>query len=166
MIRLTALPPSLPLHHPAALIATWFGAGLIRPAPGTWGTLFAFPFAVATGWAGGSWALLACSVAAFAGGIWAAGKYCQAAETDDASEVVIDEVAAIFLVLAALPMTPVAWGAAFVLFRFFDILKPWPIGAMERRFKGGFGVMIDDIAAALFAIFTFIFLDILWLVLT
>lgn len=166
MIRLTALPPSLPFHHPVALIATWFGAGLLRPAPGTWGTLFAFPFAIAIGWAGGSWALLACSLIAFAGGIWAAGKYCQAAGKDDASEVVIDEVAAIFLVLAALPMTPVAWGAAFVLFRFFDILKPWPIGAIERRFKGAFGVMIDDIAAALMAIFSFILLDILWLVLT
>lgn len=166
MIRLTALPPSLPLHHPAALIATWFGAGLIRPAPGTWGTLFAFPFAFAIGWAGGSWALLFCSVAAFAGGIWAAGQFCLAAEKDDAPEVVIDEVAAIFLVLAALPMTPVAWVSAFFLFRFFDILKPWPISTIERRFRGGFGVMIDDIAAALFAIFSFILIDTLWLVLT
>ena len=166
MIRLTALPPSLPLHRPATLIATWFGAGLIRPAPGTWGTLFAFPFAVAIGWAGGSWALFFCSCAAFAGGLWAAGQFCQAAEKDDAPEVVIDEVAAIFLVLAALPMTPVAWGAAFFLFRFFDILKPWPISTIERRFKGGFGVMIDDIVAALFAIFSFIILDTLWLVLT
>lgn len=166
MARLTSLPPSLPFHHPAALVATWFGTGLIRPAPGTWGTLFTFPVALAIGWTGGAWALLACSMLAFAGGIWAAGHFCTAAGKDDAPEVVIDEVSAVLLVLAALPMTPVGWVAAFFLFRFFDILKPWPISAIERRFKGGFGVMIDDIIAALFAIFTYVLLDIIWLVLT
>lgn len=166
MTRLTPLPASLRLHHPAALIATWFGAGLLRPAPGTWGTIAAIPFAIAISWAGGAWLLAFTSVLAFATGIWAAGYFCRAAGRDDAPEVVIDEVAAIWLVLAALPMTPLAWGAGFFLFRFFDIAKPWPIGAAERRFKGGFGVMIDDTIAALFAIFTFIVLDILWTVIS
>ncbi|MCF8470430.1 MAG: phosphatidylglycerophosphatase A [Parvibaculum sp.] len=166
MIRLTPLPPSLRLHHPAALIATWFGAGLLRPAPGTWGTIAAIPFAVAIFWAGGAWLLALASVLAFAAGIRAAGHFCRAAGRDDAPEVVIDEVAAIWLVLAALPMTPLTWGAGFFLFRLFDIVKPWPISAAERRFKGGFGVMIDDMIAALFAIFTFIVLDILWTVIS
>lgn len=166
MARLTPLPPSLPFFHPAALAATWFGAGLIRPAPGTWGTLFALPFAILVGWAGGSWALLFCSLAAFMGGTWSAGLFCRAAEKDDAPEVVIDEVAVIFLVLAALPMTIAGWTAGFFLFRFFDILKPWPISAVERRFKGGFGVMIDDMIAALFAILSFALLDAIWLILT
>ena len=63
-------------------------------------------------------------------------------------------------------MTIAGWTAGFFLFRFFDILKPWPIRAMERRFKGGFGVMIDDMIAALFAILSFVFLDTIWLILT
>ena len=166
MIRLTALPASLPFRHPAVLVSTWFGAGLIRPAPGTWGTLAAYPFAFAISWSGGPWLLAFAAAAAFAAGIWASGRYCVAAEKDDAPEVVIDEVSAIWLVLAALPMTWVGWIGAFFLFRLFDITKPWPIGAVERRFKGGLGVMIDDALAALCAIFAFILLDLVWLVLT
>ncbi|MEQ9152192.1 MAG: phosphatidylglycerophosphatase A [Parvibaculum sp.] len=166
MIRLTALPPSLRLSHPAALVATWFGAGLLRPAPGTWGTLAAFPFAFAISWVGGPWLLAVAAVAAFAAGVWASGIYCVAARKDDAPEVVIDEVSAIWLVLAALPMTPAGWIGAFFLFRLFDIVKPWPIGAVERRFKGGLGVMIDDALAAVCAIFAYILIDLVWLVLT
>lgn len=164
MIRLTALPPTLPLYRPVTLAATWFGSGLIRPAPGTWGTLAALPFAFAIQWAGGPLVLALAALLVFAGGIWAAGQYCVAAENDDAPEIVIDEVAAIWLVVAALPATAIGIGAAFFLFRFFDILKPWPIRAVERRFKGGFGVMIDDMLAALLAILTFFVLDILWTV--
>ncbi|MEQ8265661.1 MAG: phosphatidylglycerophosphatase A [Parvibaculum sp.] len=166
MTRFTTLPLSLRFTHPAALIATWFGAGLIRPAPGTWGTLAAFPFAFAMSWVGGPWLLTLGAALAFGAGLWAAGHYCRAAGKDDAAEVVIDEVAAIWLVLAALPMTPIAWFAAFFLFRAFDIVKPWPISAVERRFKGGFGVMIDDMLAAIMAIFAFILFDTLWTVIS
>lgn len=166
MIRLTTLPASLPFRHPVSLLCTWFGAGLLLPAPGTWGTLAAFPFAIAIAYAGGPWLLTLASLVTFGVGIWASGRYCRAAEKDDAPEVVIDEVAAIWLVLAALPMTPVGWIAAFFLFRAFDIVKPWPISALERRLKGGLGVMIDDMFAALLAIFTFILLDIIWTILS
>src|SRR5690606_9381274 len=121
MIRLTALPASLPLRHPVVLVSTWFGAGLVRPAPGTWGTLAAYPFAFAISWLGGPWLLAFAAAAAFAAGIWASGRYCVAAEKDDAPEVVIDEVSAIWLVLAALPMTWVGWIGAFFLFRLFDM---------------------------------------------
>lgn len=166
MRRFTALPVSLRFHHPAVLIATWFGSGLVRPAPGTWGTLAAFPFAFAISWAGGPWLLVLASALAFTAGLWAAGLYCRAIEKDDAAEVVIDEVAAVWLVLAALPTTPLAWCIAFFLFRAFDIVKPWPISAIERRFKGGLGVMIDDMFAAVMAIFTYILLDTLWTVIS
>lgn len=162
MAGLTPLPASVRMQQPAVLLATWFGAGLIRPAPGTWGTLAAVPFALLIYWIGGSLLLFAAATAIFVIGIWAAGTYCRAAEREDASEVVIDEVAAIWLVFAALPLSAPGWLAGFLLFRFFDILKPWPIRGFERRFKGGIGVMIDDIVAALFAILTFVFLDIAW----
>lgn len=165
MIGLTPLPTPLRLHQPAVILATWFGSGLLKPAPGTWGTLAAIPFALLIHWIGGSLLLLAAAIVVFALGIWAAGAYCRAAEKDDASEVVIDEVAAIWIVFAALPLSPFGWLAGFALFRFFDILKPWPIRAFERRFKGGTGVMVDDIVAAIFAIFSFILLDIVWTVL-
>lgn len=162
MAGLTPLPASLRLHHPAALLATWFGAGLLRPAPGTWGTLAAFPFAWGLHLAGGPLLLLVAAAIIFAAGIPAATAYCRAAERDDASEVVVDEVAAIWVVLAVLPLTPVAWISAFILFRFFDILKPWPIRVIERRFKGGFGVMIDDMFAAILAIAAWFLLYFLW----
>lgn len=162
--RLTALPPTLPLHHPAALAATWFGSGLLRPAPGTWGTLAALPFAFAIEWAGGPLVLALAALLVFAVGIRAAGLYCVAAQKDDAPEIVIDEVAAVWLVVAALPATAEGFIAAFVIFRFFDILKPWPIRLAERRFKGGFGVMIDDMLAALMAIFAYLVFDLLWTV--
>ena len=162
MAGLTPLPAPLRLHPPAALLATWFGAGLLRPAPGTWGTLAGFPFAWGLHLAGGPLLLLVAAAIIFAAGIPAATAYCRAAERDDASEVVVDEVAAIWVVLAALPLTPVAWISAFILFRFFDILKPWPIRVIERRFKGGFGVMIDDMFAAILAIAAWFLLYFLW----
>lgn len=165
MIGLVPLPASLRFRDPAVIAATWFGSGLLTPAPGTWGTLAAVPFALLIHWIGGSLLLLAAAIAIFTLGIWAAGTYCRAAEKEDASEVVIDEVAAIWLVFAALPLSPSGWFAGFVLFRLFDILKPWPIRAIERRFKGGTGVMADDVVAAIFAILSFILLDIAWTVL-
>ena len=165
MAKLTPLPSSLGFRHPAALAATWFGSGLLRPAPGTWGTIAAYPFAVAIHFAGGPIALLAAAALSFGIGVWASEIYCRAAGKDDASEVVIDEVTAIWIVLAALPATPGAWLGAFLLFRLFDILKPWPVRAIERRFKGGFGVMIDDIFAALLAVISWHVLNSLWMIL-
>ncbi|MBX3503879.1 MAG: phosphatidylglycerophosphatase A [Parvibaculum sp.] len=164
MARLTPLPAPLRLHQPAAWLATWFGSGLLRPAPGTWGTLAAIPFALGLYYAGGPLLLLMAAAGLFVAGIPVATAYCRAAERDDASEVVVDEVVAIWLVLVALPITPLAWISAFFLFRFFDILKPWPIRVIERRFKGGFGVMIDDIFAALLAVAAWYLLYFLWMI--
>ena len=109
----------------------------------------------------GAPALAFAALTAFAVGIWASERYCAAAGTEDASEVVIDEVAAMWLVLAALPLSPVNWIAGFVLFRIYDIWKPWPIRNVERRFKGGFGIMADDMIAAIYAVLAFVFFDIL-----
>lgn len=161
MSRFTPLPAGLAIHHPVALIATWFGAGLIRPAPGTWGSLAAVPFAYLIVHFFGAPMLALAAVTAFIAGAWAATRYCAAGGTDDAPEIVIDEVAAMWLVLAALPMSPLNWLAGFVLFRIYDIWKPWPIRTIERRFKGGFGVMADDMIAAIYAVLAFVFFDIL-----
>ena len=138
--------------HPAHLIAFGFGAGLMPRAPGTWGTLVAIPFYLAALHLGGTSAVVACSLILFGVGIWTASITGQALGVADHGGIVIDEIAAFVLVLA---FTPSRWAwlvMAFVLFRGFDILKPWPISYFDRTLKGGFGVMFDDFLAAIGAI--------------
>ena len=142
----------LKLRHPAALVATWFGAGLLPGMPGTWASLAALPCAWAIRALGGGIALAAAAMLAFALGCWAAARVAAASGRDDPGFVVIDEIAAQWLVLLAAPLDWRTYAAAFLLFRLFDILKPWPIRAVERQVKGGLGIMLDDVAAALYAL--------------
>jgi len=142
----------LPLSHPACLLATWFGAGLLRPAPGTWGSLAALPLAWIMVHYGGPIALAAATATVFAAGCWAGGIYEQASGGKDPGVVVIDEVAGQWLVLIAAPLDPWYYLAAFALFRLCDITKPWPANWAERRFTGGLGIMMDDIMAALYGV--------------
>lgn len=151
MSRLTTLPAGMRLLHPVACIATWFGSGLMPRAPGTWGTLAAMPFAYVIAFSAGTTALIPAALIAFALGTWAAGAYATASAKPDPSEVVIDEVAAIWLVLAFAPFTLVGWALAFAAFRLFDVTKPWPVSLADARLKGGFGIMFDDIVAAIYA---------------
>ena len=138
-----------PLNEPAILLATWFGAGYAPAGPGTVGSLFALP----VGWAlaeGGGVAALACAAAGiFALGVWAAEGYMARTGEHDASAIVVDEVAGQWLALlpVAAALTWQAVLAAFVLFRLFDILKPWPISWADRNIEGGLGVMLDDVLA-------------------
>ena len=139
------------MRHPAALIATWFGAGLLPLMPGTWGSLAALPCTWAIRAVAGPAALAAAALLAFAFGCWAAATVARTSGRPDPGFIVIDEVAAQWLVLLAAPLDWRAYLAAFLLFRLFDIAKPWPIGAIERGIGGGLGIMLDDIAAALYA---------------
>lgn len=155
LLRLRPLPAPLRLRDPSVLIATWFGVGLLPKAPGTWGSVAALIVGAAIAWAAGPFAgpvLLLAAAAAFVAGTIASDRYATAAGRDDPSEVVIDEVAALWLVLAALPFDFVAYLAGFGLFRLFDILKPWPVSLADRRLKGGLGIMADDVLAALYAL--------------
>jgi len=146
----------LSFWHPASLLATWFGSGLLPRAPGTWGSLVALPFAYAITVAGGPWALLAAVAAAFLAGLWASGVYATANGVHDPGQVVIDEVAGQWLTLVPLALTPVAldpvlYGVAFVAFRVFDVLKPWPVRYFDQKLPGAWGIMTDDIAAGVYA---------------
>ena len=135
------------LSHPAHFLALGFGAGLIPKAPGTWGTLVAFPvFALAQ--IGGTVAVAAAALVFFVVGIWAANVTGRALGVADHGGIVIDEIAAFLLVLVFTPAKPAWWLIAFLLFRLFDIVKPWPIRMADRTIKGGFGVMFDDVLAA------------------
>ena len=140
------------LRHPAHVIALGAGAGLVPAAPGTAGTLLAFPVywglaSVCTGAA-----LLALIAGGFAIGIWACARTGRALGVADHGAMVWDEVVAFALVLV---FTPAGWPwqvSAFLLFRFFDILKPPPIRYFDRKLKSGFGVMFDDVLAALYTL--------------
>lgn len=145
------IPPSLPVWHPAFLIATWFGSGLLPKIPGTWGSAAALPFAWGIAWYGGPWALLAAAAVAFAVGIWAAETYSRHAGVKDAGPIVIDEVAGQWLTLVPAGLDPVLFIIGFFLFRATDILKPWPANWADRALDGGLGVMLDDIFAGLYA---------------
>jgi phosphatidylglycerophosphatase A len=145
--------------HPAHLIAFGFGSGLAPKAPGTVGTLLGLPL---------FWLIVAVSpdlpnriillIAAFLLGVWACGRTGRALGVADHGGMVWDEIVAFALVLMFIPallFTPAGWlwiALAFALFRLFDILKPWPIRLADTRLKGGFGVMFDDLLAALYAI--------------
>lgn len=133
------------------LLGTWFGIGLLPRAPGTFGALSAVP----VGWlviAYAGWqTLLLLAIAVFALGVWCADVCAHRIGVADPSVVVIDEVAAQWLVLLVVPHDPVYYTVAFLTFRTFDIWKPFPVSWAERSFKGGFGVMIDDIFAAGYA---------------
>jgi phosphatidylglycerophosphatase A len=137
----------------ASFIATVGGIGHSRIAPGTMGSLVAILPAWALLVSYGTLGPLTFTVVVFAVGYWASDIYVLAGRVDDPKEIVIDEVAGQALTITFLPATshPLWIAAAFVAFRFFDILKPWPVNLAERRLQDGLGVMADDIVAALYA---------------
>lgn len=141
--------PSITL--PGVLLATWFGAGYMPKAPGTWGSALALPFAWGILALSGVPGLLVASLIVFIVGIWASNDYMRRSGKEDPGPVVIDEVVGQWLVLAVAPMEMVWFLAGFALFRLFDIAKPWPVNIMDRRIKGGMGVMLDDVGAGLYA---------------
>lgn len=141
------------LTHPCHLVSLGFGSGLSRLAPGTAGTLFAWAsFEVLNRYVTVlEWGLLI--VVGFFAGIFITEFTAKKLRTDDPSAIVWDEIVAFWLVL--LMVTPADFMGklwAFVVFRFFDMVKPPPIRYMERRFGGGFGIMLDDLVAAFFTL--------------
>lgn len=133
----------------AEILATFFFVGKSPKAPGTLGSLAALPFA----W--GLWQLPPLAawslvLATFLVGVWASSRVVQSSGVQDNQTIVIDEVVGIFVASAAASQ---GWHflAAFGLFRFFDILKPGPVGWADRTIKGGLGVMVDDLVAGILA---------------
>ncbi len=139
--------------HPAHFVALGFGAGLAPAVPGTFGTLVGFPLYYGlSALLPESWELLAVAAALFALGIWACARTGDALGVPDHGAMVWDEVVAFLAILVFTPPGP-GWQAfAFVTFRVFDVLKPPPIRWFDRHWKGGFGVMFDDLLAALYSV--------------
>ncbi len=141
-------PSSRPnLSNPGILLATWFGSGYLPKAPGTWGSLAALPFAWGIVQFGGYWALGIATAVVFVIGLWASKIYMDMTGAHDPGAIVIDEVAGQWIVLLAAPLDPTAYALGFILFRLFDVTKPWPISWADRNIGGAMGVMMDDVLA-------------------
>lgn len=143
--------PVTALRDPVHLLALGFGSGLAPLAPGTFGSLVGLALGLLVlqaGW----WAALGAVVLASVAGIWICGESARRLGVHDHPAIVWDEVAGMMLVMLAAPTT--WWGAllAFVLFRVFDVWKPWPIREVDHGMRGGAGIMLDDILAALWAV--------------
>ena len=134
--------------HPAHFIAFGFGAGLSRFAPGTAGTLVGFPIYWLIAPYYSTWEMLALIGVLFAIGVWACGVAGRNLGISDHGGMCWDEIVAFLLILEVAPEGLYWQVAAFFLFRIFDVVKPSPIRELEKRIKGGFGVMFDDILAA------------------
>jgi len=139
------------LSHPAHFCALGFGSGLAKKAPGTFGTLAGLPiFLLIAGL--GFYSQLVIIFVLFLIGIYCCDKTGKALGVSDHGSIVWDEIVAIMLVLTVTPYQWQWWLAAFLLFRLFDIWKPAPIRQCDAMVKGGFGVMLDDLLAAVYAI--------------
>ncbi|KAB7615743.1 phosphatidylglycerophosphatase A [Amylibacter sp. SFDW26] len=144
------------------LIATFFYVGLMPKAPGTWGSLAALPFAIIIFAMGSFPALLIATIATFFIGWWATAQHTANTDNHDPGEVVIDEVVGQWITLFPLagmlwlwevPLAILPWPGLVVglmFFRFFDILKPWPVSWADKK-ETPFGVMLDDVFAGIMA---------------
>lgn len=140
----------LSLTNPFHFLALGFGSGLAPKAPGTFGTLAALPL---------YWLMMDLSLSLFVAitviitvvGFWICDKTAKDMQVHDHGAIVWDEVAGMLITMIAAPVSLTSVAVGFVLFRFFDIVKPWPIKLLDRHVDGGFGIMIDDVLAGIFA---------------
>lgn len=148
-----AVPKARPAHlkDPACLVALGFGAGLMPFWPGTFGALVAFPLFLSL--RGLPLFITAITWLFFLGvGFAACDRACKTLGKDDHGQVVWDETVGMLLVLLTSPKGWPWWLAAFLTFRFFDIVKPWPVRLADVHARGGVAVMMDDVLAAAYAI--------------
>lgn len=144
------------LKNPIHLFAFGFGFGLIKPAPGTWGTIAGFIIAILL-WnlTASIYLFLILSIISFIVGCYICEKTSQDLNVHDDGRIVWDEIVAVFLIFGFLPAYNwLFYLLAFMSFRLFDILKPYPIGFFDEKLQGGLGIMFDDILAAIYSLFT------------
>ncbi|MFT6778385.1 MAG: phosphatidylglycerophosphatase A [Paraglaciecola sp.] len=139
------------LLNPVHFLAFGFGSGLAAKMPGTLGTLAALPLVVLLSHFSSFSVYLTVTILVCVLGIWICGKTAQDMGVHDDSSIVWDEVAGMLITMLAVPLSWQTVLVGFMLFRFFDILKPWPISYLDKHVHGGFGIMIDDVLAGLFA---------------
>lgn len=138
------------LKNPVHLLAFGFGSGLAKKAPGTAGTLMAIPIYYGLFQMGENTYLTSLILVSLIG-IWICGKTADDIGVHDHGGIVWDEIAGYLLTMLWVSFSWLNVLLGFIYFRLFDILKPWPINALDRQVKGGFGIMVDDILAGLMA---------------
>ncbi len=144
------LTPKQILSDPILFLAFGFGSGLAKKAPGTFGTVAAIPvywLFVQTGFL--SYSIL--TVIATVAGIGICGIAAEKLDEHDFGGIVWDEIAGYLITMWLVPFSWQAAALGFVLFRIFDIIKPWPIKWIDQKVHGGLGIMLDDVLAAVFA---------------
>ena len=134
-------------------IATGCGLGYLPIAPGTWGTLLALPIHYLISQLPPQYYFTAIAVIIVVA-ILSAGGAEKIMDKPDPGIVVIDEIAGMLITMIGIPASPVAWIMAFVLFRIFDILKPFPVNFLDQRFHGGIGIVLDDLMAGVYGLIT------------
>jgi len=147
------LPPETHMSDWFVWLSTWFGSGRLRPAPGTMGTIAALPFGFAISHYFGWPALALAALALLLVGIVAADRYGKKSGEPDDQSIVVDEVVGVWIAAIPAENYPYCWLAAFLLFRLFDIYKPWPASRYDRLKRGGVDVMLDDVIAGIYAFF-------------
>jgi phosphatidylglycerophosphatase A len=139
------------LLNPVHFLAFGFGSGLAPKMPGTFGTIAALPIVVLLSHYSSVSVYVLVTILVSVVGIWICGKTAQDMGVHDDSSIVWDEVAGMLITMIAVPLNWQTVIVGFVLFRFFDVLKPWPISYLDKHVHGGFGIMIDDVLAGVFA---------------
>lgn len=149
--RLRPLPENTAMGNPHVMIATWFGVGRLRPAPGTLGTLAAIPFGYGIAYVSGIVGLALAALLLLALGTMAANYYGRKSGEKDDQTIVVDEVVGMWIAAIPAALHIDLWIVAFLLFRLFDIYKPWPASFFDKRAGNGFDVMMDDVVAGIYA---------------
>lgn len=141
-------------------LATGLYSGKIPFAPGTWGSAFALiPWYFCRTLSLAHYAMVLAAL--FVVGFLTAGSAEKIFDRPDPGSIVIDEVMGIFVTLTLAPNHPAAWILGFVLFRIFDVLKPFPVSWLDTHLHGGIGIMLDDVMAGIYAL---ICLQLIWLI--
>jgi len=140
------------LTKPVHFLALGCGSGLAPKAPGTVGTIAALPLVWLLSLYTPFYVYLLITIISCIVGIWICGKTADDMQVHDDSSIVWDEVAGMLITMLAVPISWQTMLAGFLLFRFFDILKPWPISYLDKQVHGGFGIMADDVLAGVFSL--------------
>jgi phosphatidylglycerophosphatase A len=149
------------MKNPVHFLALGFGSGLIPVMPGTFGSLAAIPLLLACMQVS-SVSFIALTLIFSVIGIYLCGKTADDMKVHDHGSIVCDEIAGMFVTFLFVPLSASTLLIGFLLFRVFDILKPWPIGAIDKRLHGGTGIMLDDILAGAMACGCLHLLMVLW----
>jgi phosphatidylglycerophosphatase A len=139
------------ITNPIHFLALGFGSGLLPKAPGTYGTLAAIPIYLLLAPLSINYYLLIVIIMSIAG-IYICGKAAKDSGVPDHGAIVWDEIVGYLITMFMMPTTWQSIIVGFILFRIFDILKPWPISFVDKNLHGGLGIMVDDVLAGLAAL--------------